>query len=117
MTILIVEDDQHIMDTLEMYFQDTHRIYMEARTNKEALDVLGGITPKVVLLDLLLTDGLAIPVINHIKMLNSPSKIVLMSAHHMLDKIAEQYQIKNILKKPFSIEQLEEEIKISENIN
>ncbi len=54
-TILIIDDDTLILNTLRQKFDTWEMDVYAASTPHEAIEILGKITPEVVLLDLLLT--------------------------------------------------------------
>lgn len=112
MTILIVEDDEAITYVLKEYFKETRRTCISAPTVEWALRLLAGINPRAILLDFILGEEDAVPII--IKLREDGEygacKVILMSACQDIEKISETYQIPHILKKPFCFEDLEQVI-------
>lgn len=71
--------------------------------------MLAGLCPKTILLDWVLADGEAGPIVIELRQNgdHKDCKIVLMSACQHIEKLSQEYQIPLFLKKPFDFEDLE----------
>jgi DNA-binding response OmpR family regulator len=112
MPILIVEDDDNTRECLAIYFKMINKPVITTSSIAGALKILEEIKPKTILLDLILDDGIAIPLIKIAKSFeDNPPKLILMSANHQAEQIANEYKIEHRLRKPFTLEALEELVK------
>lgn len=110
MLILIVEDDTALLDTYHQFFNLYHYecVLLTAKRVGEALDQLHKVKPDLILLDYLLEGMDSAAVIEKARALfKKPPSIVLITAISKADEIAKKLKINYLLKKPFSLEQLE----------
>lgn len=118
--IIVLEDDPILRDTLADYFKLTNRKYFITDKIGESIDALETVAltdePTVFLIDVVLAQGDATPVMRYVKRHPNPRcRTVLMSAapHFRLIKLYEEYNISRILQKPFPLVELEQSIDMS----
>ena len=113
-TILMVDDDPHILMPLEfLMFKHGFEVFV-ARNGTEALDIIEKNTPDIVLLDIMMPDVDGYQICAHIKAqprLNNTA-VVFMSAKSNPDDISKGYELGAALyvTKPFSTRELVKKI-------
>lgn len=111
MRILIIEDDKELAGILMEIFCGWDNECRVAETIEEGKKELIDFKPHVIVLDLLLKGELGAGLITEAKKQRNPPCVVLCSAMHGADKIAEEYKPDYFLKKPFDLDTIEEIIK------
>lgn len=107
MRILVVDDDQHIRETLGLVLHSLGYEPFPAATVQEALELLSQVKPHVVLLDLLMEGTVSTPFIETSRQLmgeDAPG-IIILSAMTGAKAVAEAHHV-DFLAKPFDIDQL-----------
>lgn len=111
MTILLVEDDsaiQHVLiEALKTFDKICHGVF----TIAEAKTYLGNNNPKLIILDIVLPDGIGTELLDFIKTKHPHSPpVIVTSALHNVEKLLKSYKIHSLLKKPFSLDDLEKAV-------
>lgn len=108
MQVLIVEDDDGIRETLKLTLESFGVAYLEANCMECALKVLAENKPTHILLDMLLKGDMGSPIISFARerYADNPPIIVMMTALHGADKLAEQYKVEHLVRKPFTVDDL-----------
>jgi two-component system chemotaxis response regulator CheY len=104
-TIVIADDDAFLREMLRLLLRsDDYEVIGEAANGAVAFDLCRKLRPDVALLDINMPvkDGLS--VLEELKLLNCPSKVVMMSTEATLDrvKLAVAKGAKGFIVKPFS---------------
>ena len=107
-TILIVDDDVNIVETLSALLAEEWEV-STASTGREAIVVFGQISPDVVLLDVELPDMSGIDILQQFKMYSEGVGAVMMSGAGSFDRVVESVKLgaEAFLQKPFDGEVLE----------
>lgn len=112
MEILIVEDDKSIREVLETYLCDESRGQNcdHADTLAGAIGMVGRKKYDLILLDLLLADGLSVPIIKLSRELypDAPPTICMISAMHGAKQIAEENNVNSFIPKPFDLDTIDD---------
>ncbi|MFX0030970.1 MAG: response regulator [Candidatus Hermodarchaeota archaeon] len=113
-SILIVEDDVYLQKLYEMML-DTQgfSVVAKARNGNEAIEIFKSLSnkPDIILMDHRMPVKNGIDATIEIISLSSNSKIIFISADNSVKKKALSIGAKSFIEKPFSIEQLHQEIK------
>lgn len=106
--ILVVEDDDSTRELVCLVIEDWGLAYDSAVCVRSALAKLAEIIPRILLTDMLLPDGDALPVIGECRARHPHAKIVVMSAMQRvkLDALIEGVEIAHVISKPFELEEL-----------
>lgn len=105
--ILVVDDHQGILDTIEMLFSDEFEVIL-AIDASQALSVLRDIEPDMIFLDYMMPGFNGIQLLREIKQMHLGSKIVVVTAS-VLDEILDEVQwlgVDGLLRKPFDVAQI-----------
>lgn len=105
--ILVVDDHQGILDTIEMLFSEDFDVIL-ALDAAQALDVLRKIEPDMIFLDYMMPGFNGIQLLREIKQMHLDSKIVVVTAS-VLDEILDEVQwlgVDGLVRKPFDIAQI-----------
>ncbi len=105
--ILVVDDHQGILDTIEMLFSDEFEVIL-ALDAAQALNVLRDIEPDMIFLDYMMPGFNGIQLLREIKQMHLGSKIVVVTAS-VLDEILDEVQwlgVDGLVRKPFDIAQI-----------
>ena len=105
--ILVVDDHQGILDTIEMLFSDEFEVIL-ALDAAQALEVLRDIEPDMIFLDYMMPGFNGIQLLREIKQMHLGSKIVVVTAS-VLDEILDEVQwlgVDGLVRKPFDIAQI-----------
>ncbi len=114
-TVLVVDDDPYILMSLEFLMRKSGYNVLVARNGTEALDILNGHKPNLVLLDIMMpdVDGYEIckhirktPDLNHTRVIFLSAKTSEAAIQKGLDMGASRY-----ITKPFSTRELVKEVK------
>ncbi|MBI3555085.1 MAG: response regulator transcription factor [Deltaproteobacteria bacterium] len=105
--ILLVEDDGAIMETLAMFLQYEGYEVLRARNVERALEVLEHATPQLVLLDYMLQDDTAEPVIAALRAKHGDCvRVILLTAADDPVGKARDSGADSVVAKPFELEVL-----------
>ena len=105
--ILVVDDHQGILDTIEMLFCDEFEVIL-ALDAAQALNVLRDVEPDMIFLDYMMPGFNGIQLLREIKQMHLGSKIVVVTAS-VLDEILDEIQwlgVDGLVRKPFDIAQI-----------
>lgn len=105
--ILVVDDHQGILDTIEMLFSDEFEVIL-AIDAFQALSVLRDVEPDMIFLDYMMPGFNGIQLLREIKQMHLGSKIVVVTAS-VLDEILDEVQwlgVDGLVRKPFDIAQI-----------
>ncbi len=80
-SILVVEDERHLLDLYTSEFQDIGFSVRSAVTGKEAIESVKIQRPDIVILDIMLEDMEGLEVLNEIKALDKSIPVILNSAY------------------------------------
>ena len=106
-SILIVDDELSVRESLKLILQDQYKILM-ADNAKEALIVFERETPNLVLLDIILPEMDGIAVLKRIREMDATVPIIMLTATRMVKTAVEAMKMgaTDYLSKPFEIEEL-----------
>jgi len=113
MNVFIVEDNSLTRFTIKTAIEKIkHKVIGEAESFKEAIDKLRTLEPDLLLLDIILPDKSGLEVLKSFKKINTKSKIIIITAleEDMLDEELRKEGADYILRKPFSVDDLERAI-------
>ena len=107
-SILVVDDDNHLIDSLRLILTDAGYQVSTAQTFAQSTELLGATEVDLVITDLCLPDGTGIDVINHVKSEAPEAQVILITAHGSLDITIEAIKrgAYYYLEKPFAIDRL-----------
>jgi len=114
-TVLVVDDDPYILMSLEFLMRKSGYNVLVARNGTEALDILNGHKPNLVLLDIMMPDVDGYEICKHIRKTSdlNHTRVIFLSAKTSeaaiqkgLDMGASRY-----ITKPFSTRELVKEVK------
>lgn len=78
--ILVVDDEQSILETLQMFLEEKGFTVFTADTGQKGLDTFVGEHPQVVILDIRLPDSNGLDILEAMVEKNFPSKIIMITA-------------------------------------
>lgn len=105
--ILLVEDDSAIMETLVMFLQYEGYDVVKARSVERALQILAECRPDLVLLDYMLQDDTAEPVVNAVRArYGGDVRVLLLTAAEDPDGKSRTIGTDGVVAKPFELDSL-----------
>lgn len=113
MTVFIVEDNGLTRFTIKTAIEKLkHSVVGEAEGFEEAIDKLKTINPDILLLDIILPDKSGLEVLRNFRRLNNKTKVIVITAleQELLDEELKKEGADFILRKPFSVDELEDAI-------
>ena len=121
--MLIVDDEPEICDFLKAFFEDRDFEVQTSFSGTQALEVLEGWKPHVILLDVHMPGMDGMRVLTHIKQNYPHLKVIMVTAIETREKIEEAMRLgaDNYITKPLSLEYLEKDVQekiglLTENI-
>jgi DNA-binding NtrC family response regulator len=107
-SILVVDDDRHVTDSLRLVLTEAGFEVSTAYTFAEAVGLLGKTEVNLVLTDLRLPDGTGIDVITYIKTHAPDAEVILMTAHGSVDITIEaiKHGAYYYIEKPYALDRL-----------
>jgi len=114
--ILLVDDDEHILRSLEIYLKMEEFRVMTAPGGKEALDVLKDTKPDLIVLDIMMPEVDGFQVLEYIKgdsrIKNVP--VIMLTAKSQDIDVLKGYQegIASYMTKPFNLNELVDNINL-----
>lgn len=107
-TILLVDDEPHILELLSVALEDEKYRILQARNGKEALTQFKEEKPHVVLLDIRMPDMDGLEVLRQIKESNQTSSVIMMSAYGAMETVLEAIKrgAYDYLTKPVDLEKV-----------
>ena len=83
--ILVIDDEQPILESLEMFFSEKGYRTMTASSAEEGIQAFDLHSPDVVILDIHLPDRSGYEVLDHLGARPHPPKIIMITAHHDME--------------------------------
>ena len=107
-TILIIDDERSVTDSLSLILTDAGFNVLTAHTFAQSAAILSHTEPDLVITDLCLPDATGIEVITHVKNETPETEVILMTAHGSLDITIEAIKrgAYYYLEKPLTIDRL-----------
>ena len=107
-TILVVDDDIHVTESLRVVLTDAGFKVLTARYFAEAIALLSDTQVDLVITDLCLPDGRGTDVITHVKTETPETEVILMTGHGSLDITIEAIKrgAYYYLEKPYTLDRL-----------
>lgn len=107
-TILIVDDEESIRQTLAGILQDEKFRVLSARNGEECLSILKEETPDLILLDIWMTGIDGIETLKKIRTLNPEQIVIMMSGHATIPSAVQSTKLGayDFIEKPLSMEKL-----------
>lgn len=107
-TILIVDDEESIVETLTGIFEDDGYEVVSASTGEKALEYFNDFSPEVVLLDVWMPGMDGIETLKMIREKNSDVSIIMISGHSNIDIAVQaiKFGAYDFLEKPLSLEKV-----------
>ncbi|PIS47951.1 MAG: hypothetical protein COT17_00770 [Elusimicrobia bacterium CG08_land_8_20_14_0_20_51_18] len=113
MKVFIVEDNSLTRFTIKTAVEKIkHEVMGEADCFKDATEKLRGITPDILLLDVILPDKSGLEVLKNFRKTNAKTRVIIITAleQDSLDQELMAEGANHILRKPFSVDELEQAI-------
>jgi NtrC-family two-component system response regulator AlgB len=106
--ILLIDDDQNILTTLQIHLEDTGMKILLAETGKKGLELFKHEKPEIVLLDLKLPDIDGLKVLDEIVRSEIKAYVVIITAYATIDTAVQAIKMGafDYLPKPFTPEQI-----------
>lgn len=101
--ILLVEDDKSIANIITILLEDSGFVVKWAPDLRSAFTLYNAEHPNLILLDYILPDGTPQEFVKHV---GGTIPIILVTATGHAEAVAESLKIKNLLKKPFNLEEM-----------
>ena len=107
-TILIVDDEPHILELLSVALEDEKYRIVQAKNGKEALAKFKEEKPYLVLLDIRMPDLDGLEVLRQIEESNQTSSVIMMSAYGAMETVLEAIKqgAYDYLTKPVDLEKV-----------
>ena len=107
-TILIVDDEESIVETLTGIFEDDGYEVVSASTGEKALECFNDFSPEVILLDVWMPGMDGIETLKMIREKNSDVSIIMISGHSNIDTAVQaiKFGAYDFLEKPLSLEKV-----------
>lgn len=107
-TILLVDDEPHILELLSAALENEGYRILEAKNGKEALSQFKKEKPHLVLLDIRMPDMDGLEVLRQIKKSNQTSSVIMMSAYGAMETVLEAIKrgAYDYLTKPVDLEKV-----------
>src|SRR6516164_1092507 len=109
-TLLIVDDDLSLLESLKMHFEEIEEVgapkyqVASATSAASALDVASEVFPSLVILDMMLTDRSVLQILKQLKEFCGDAPIIIVTAYHDMETTirAMKSGVFDYLHKPFS---------------
>ncbi len=111
--ILVIDDDQSICETLEMYLTEEGYAVLTANTGTDGLNKFVEVTPDLVILDIRLPDISGFTVLEDLREENESVKVIMITAHHDMESTINAMKggAFDYIHKPIHIDELDMAIK------
>ena len=111
-SILIVDDEQSILESLEMFFSEKGHQALLADDGQTALSLLESGKPEVVVLDVRLPDISGLEILRRIQKQAAPPKVIMITAHQDMHTTIEAMKLGafDYIHKPLDAEELEQSV-------
>lgn len=112
--ILLIDDDQNILTTLQIHLEDTGMKILRAETGKKGLKLFKQEQPEIVLLDLKLPDIDGLEVLDNIVRSEIKAYVIIITAYATIDTAVKAIKVGafDYLPKPFTPEQITHRIEM-----
>jgi two-component system response regulator AtoC len=110
--ILIVDDENSILESLEMFLGEKgHEVY-KASSGQEGVSLFSSCEPEIVILDIRLPDGNGLDVLGRMQKSNPPAKVIMMTAFHDMETTIQAMKrgAYDYLHKPLDADEVENSI-------
>ncbi len=113
MKLLIIEDDNSLQEIMQRALTGDGYVVEVAPTYRDACDKLAGYSYDCIMLDIMLPDGNGLRLLEHIKALDSGTRVIIISARDSLDDKIEGLELgaDDYLPKPFYMAELSARIR------
>ncbi|MDQ7826762.1 MAG: response regulator [Candidatus Eremiobacteraeota bacterium] len=114
--VLLVDDDEHILRSLEIYLKMEGFRVITANSGKKALEILHESRPDLIVLDIMMPEMDGFEVLGHIK--NDPERktipVIMLTAKSQDIDVLKGYQegIASYMTKPFNLNELVDNINL-----
>ena len=110
--LLVVDDEVEICEFLKSFFEERDFEVRTAVSGKDAINVIEGIKPQLVLLDIHMPGMDGMSVLKTIKEQFPHTKVIMVTAIETQDKIEQAMRLgaDNYITKPLSLEYLERDV-------
>lgn len=100
--ILVIDDEQGILDSIEELFNDTFNVY-KAKDGKEGLDLFKSLPINLVMLDLKLPGMEGLDVLRHIREFSKTVPVIVLTAHSTIERAERcaDLMVYGYIRKPF----------------
>ena len=107
--ILIIDDDQSILESLEMYFVEKGHTIAKAATGKTGLELFRRQKPDIVILDIRLPDVSGMELLKRMQALDPISKVIMITAFQDMKSIIDSMKegAYDYIQKPLDIDEVE----------
>ncbi|MFO7877424.1 MAG: sigma-54 dependent transcriptional regulator [Desulfovermiculus sp.] len=107
--ILIIDDDQSILESLEMYFSEKGCQVFTSLTGKQGLTLYSEYKPDVVILDIRLPDTSGLELLYEMQKFGFSSKTIMITAYHDMNSTIESMKggAYDYIHKPLDIDEVE----------
>jgi len=108
-TILIIDDERSILETLEIFLTKKGHVVHQAPTGTEGLTLFSRHKPDVVILDIRLPDLNGLDVLKHIQQDECPAKVIMITSYQDMKTAIQTMQqgAYDYLRKPLDIDDME----------
>ncbi len=110
--ILVIDDEQSIRDTLELFLRKKGHTVVKASHGKEGLARFEELCPDVVILDIRLPDGNGLEILQQMRQQNCLSKVIMITAFQDMETTVQamKYGAFDYVQKPLDIKVIEKTV-------
>ncbi|MCP3953370.1 MAG: sigma-54-dependent Fis family transcriptional regulator [Desulfobacterales bacterium] len=111
--ILVIDDEQSILETLDMFFSEKGHAVFRAATGEQGIKLCRQHEPDVVILDIRLPDCNGLDLIEQIHKISIPSKIIMITAFHDMETTiqAMKHGAYDYIHKPLDADKVDKTVK------
>ena len=117
-TILVIDDEASIRESLEMFLREKGLVVYTASTGAEGLQLWQDHDPQVVILDIRLPDLSGLEVLKQISAGNPDVKVIMITAFHDMETTIEamRHGAYDYIHKPLDVDELDRAVTMSRHI-
>ncbi len=117
-TILVVDDEVSILETLDMFLSETGHSVIKAATASQGLALFDEHHPEVVILDIRLPDANGLDVLSEMKTRRDETKIIMITAYQDMESTIEAMKRGgyDYIHKPLDVEEIEQAVSRALNV-
>jgi two-component system response regulator AtoC len=117
-TILVIDDEASIRESLEMFLREKGLVVYTASTGAEGLQLWHDRDPQVVILDIRLPDISGLEVLREISAGNPDVKVIMITAYHDMETTIEamRHGAYDYIHKPLDVDELDRAVTMSRHI-